>query len=379
MALSFNYVRAESGAESIVLFVSSTGPRIIPSNHVNYEAIKDLLFDNVPSDVEDEVVRLANATTNVVERIQKLSERVSIRGSQVLFDGDPVESKLTEHIVDMIRNGDDNYQGYVLFLENLSLNPSDASRESLFTFLNRHELVITEDGMFLGYKFIGQDGLSVHSGNETVLVNGEEHTGRIPNPVGATVEMARSLVDANPHSACSVGLHVGNYRYANTYGYSSHKFLTVKVNPRDVVAVPFDSNGEKIRTCRYTVIEENQERTQYAGTSFFGTPVPADVPEDFVPDEEHEDDIERCAECSAELTPSEDEVCDDCQPETCNECGADLPTGDEGTCEGCTERLAAEEEEGEDEPVQSNRGLCSCCFDEEELLANGKCADCQSC
>ena len=32
----------------------------------------------------------------------------------------------------------------------------------------------------------------------------EEHTGKIPNPVGATVEMPRSLVDDNRNVACSL-------------------------------------------------------------------------------------------------------------------------------------------------------------------------------
>jgi hypothetical protein len=40
-----------------------------------------------------------------------------------------------------------------------------------------------------------------------------------------------------------------------------------------VVSVPADSGDAKIRTCRYTVVEENVAREVYTGTSFV-TPAP---------------------------------------------------------------------------------------------------------
>lgn len=276
MTVQFSFTRSEDGTETIVL-IGSQGVRVVPDSHANYSEVYDALINGNPD--EQEVYELADAATRVTAELQRLSDRVLIKGDTIYFDGDPMETRLTRHIVDMIRAGDENYTGYVAFLENVQANPSKASRKSLFKFLDKHDLVITEDGQFIGYKGINNDGKSSTAGHEDVTVTlpdgtVEVHQGRIPNPVGAVIEMPRSLVDDNRDVACSVGLHVGNFSFAQSF---AQKLLTVKVNPRDVVSVPSDSNDQKIRTRRYTVLEENPNGTQYSGTSFTTAP-PVDDP-----------------------------------------------------------------------------------------------------
>lgn len=294
----FSYSRADNGTETIVV-LGTQGVRVISDSHPNYEQLRDLLLAG-DSD-EAEIYRYADSTTQVLDTLRRLSERVTIRRDTLFVDGDEVESRLTRHIVDMIRNGDENYGGYVAFLENLQANPSKKSRKSLFKFLDKHDLVITEDGHFIGYKGVQStsDHKSCTAGREPVtvtLADGtvEEHIGYIPNPVGATVEIPRSLVDPEREVACSVGLHVGNHRYANGFG---SVLLTVKVNPRDVVAVPEDSNDEKIRTCRYVVVEVNDTRTRYQGTSW--EQALDDEDHDEYANEDHEPEPS-CACCEAE-------------------------------------------------------------------------------
>lgn len=272
MTVQFSFTRSEDGTETIVL-LGSKGVRLIPDGHINFTEIKGTLLDKHQDYTEDDIYGLADAATKVTDTLQRLSERVTIKGGTIFFDGDPMESRLTRHIVEMIKGGDQNYTGYVAFLENVQANPSKSSRKGLFKFLDKHELVITDDGCFIGYKGVGADGRSITAGHEDVtvtLTDGtvETHKGHIPNPVGATVEMPRSLVDPDRETACSVGLHIGNHRFASSF--SNGQFLTVKVNPRDVVAVPSDSNDEKIRAHRYVVLEENVSKTQYAGTSYVG-------------------------------------------------------------------------------------------------------------
>lgn len=287
MGTHFSYSRTGDGTETIVL-LGTDGPRIIPGTHVNFDNIKmGLMSDrDVP---ESDLYRLADAAATVADTLRRLSERVTIKGDTIYFDGDEMENRLTRHIVDMIRTGDENYAGYVKFLENVKANPSRPSRKALFKFLDKHGLTITRDGCFIGYKGVSSDGRSIHFGNEDVtvtLADGtvEIHKGRIPYPVGATVEMARSLVDPDRDSACSVGLHVGTHDYATSYA-SSGLFMTVSVNPRDVVAVPSDSNDAKIRAHRLTVLENNAAMTHYTGTSF----VPAD---DVDGEEDYDDDTD---------------------------------------------------------------------------------------
>ena len=70
--------------------------------------------------------------------------------------------------------------------------------------------------------------------------------------------MPRSEVAYDPGEACSVGLHVGNYKFARDY--ASAALLEVHVNPRDVVSVPTDAGGHKIRVCRYKVVDLVEEK-----------------------------------------------------------------------------------------------------------------------
>ena len=266
--IQFSFTRSQDGTETIVLF-GAQGPRVIPDSHANYSTIKDACL-NPDGDLEEtEVYAFADAAQTALTTLTRLSERVTIKGDVIFFDGDEVESRLTRHIVDMIKGGDDNFGGYVAFLENLNANPSRKSRKGLFRFLEKHSLTITPDGCFVAFKGVGPDGKSVTAGSEDVtitLADGtvEVHKGHIPNPLGATVEMPRSLVDPDRNMTCSVGLHVANERYATSWGT---KLLTITVNPRDVVEVPTDSNSEKIRVHRYMVVGVDAPEAEL-GTSF---------------------------------------------------------------------------------------------------------------
>lgn len=276
--IQFSFNHSEHG-DTIVLF-GAQGARVVPDSHANYANIKAALLDPHVVDVDEQrLYALADAATTVVSKLMRLSERVTIKGDKIFFDGDEMDNRLSKHIIAMVRNDDDNYQGYVQFLENLMANPSKNGRKGLFRFLDRNGLVITEDGCFIGYKGVGSDGKSVTAGAQDVTVTQADgtvdvHKGHIPNPVGATVEMPRSLVDPDRDVACSVGLHVGTHSYAQNWS-SGGKFLTVKVNPRDVVEVPNDSGGEKLRASRYTVLEVNEAKTLYGGTSFMENDEPS--------------------------------------------------------------------------------------------------------
>jgi hypothetical protein len=97
---------------------------------------------------------------------------------------------------------------------------------------------ITDDGCFLGYKGVTNDYKDVHSG-------------RFDNSVGAINEMPRNKVCDDFRQGCSYGFHVGSLEYATRWG---PKTVIVKVNPKDVVSVPEDSNWQKLRTAKYEVV-----------------------------------------------------------------------------------------------------------------------------
>jgi hypothetical protein len=91
--------------------------------------------------------------------------------------------------------------------------------------------------------------------------------------------MQRSAVEHNPARACASGLHVGTWEYASSFG--NGVTAVVKVNPRDVVSVPTDCNGQKMRVSRYKVVEYVDEAHNTAV-----------VPNGFVPSEDYVDGYE---------------------------------------------------------------------------------------
>jgi len=151
----------------------------------------------------------------------------------------PVDKSVSKRLVEFFRQ-DLPYMPLVNFWKNLEKNPSEKSRSQLFLFLKANHMPITPDGCFLAYK-------QVDSLNNGHLV--DNYTKKISNDIGKIVKMNRKDVDADRHSTCSQGLHVAAWDYAQDY--SGDTLIEVKVNPRDVVAVPNDYNNQKMRVCQY--------------------------------------------------------------------------------------------------------------------------------
>lgn len=171
-----------------------------------------------------------------------------------IIHGDPVEEVVLAAAI-RLTNSNTDLAPLGAFLRRLERNPSQASRSQLFGWLKAGGFTVTTDGYIVGYKSVRVDGRSAHAGREPVTVAYQDGTvetvnGHVPYPVGATVSMDRDLVDDDRDSACSVGLHVGTYGYAETF---SDDMLVVLVDPADVVSVPTDAHWQKMRVCRLFV------------------------------------------------------------------------------------------------------------------------------
>jgi len=181
---------------------------------------------------------------NVKEELTRLSEgNVTIKGNSVYYKGTKIHTYLAERLVQLFDDGFD-VTPWVHFMENVMLNPSQDSRERLFTFLEKNGSPFTEDGHFLAFKRIRKDWKDIYSGT-------------MDNSVGKIVEVPRESVDANNNITCSRGLHVAASIYLNSYARpADSRTIVCKVNPKDVVAVPPDYNETKMRVCRYEVLSE---------------------------------------------------------------------------------------------------------------------------
>lgn len=243
---AYKYFKHE-GVESLTIVTDDGSVLSFDSNHPNFSKVKTKVLDN--QDYSD-LDALLNPGKDIVNKFSKLSTELSIRGGKLFYEGEKLNDVLADKIVRLHESGED-YKPFVLFKEKLQTNPNAHSVEHLYRWLEASDFVIDRDGDIIGYKGVRSDNTSVHAGS--VIRNGEPFDGHVLNKPGDVIEMDRNLVTFDPALGCSYGLHVGTWEYASTW---SDKVLKVKVNPKYVVSVPTDCNDQKMRVCRYTVLEE---------------------------------------------------------------------------------------------------------------------------
>jgi len=232
----FNYIL---GGDSITVFVNGN------SYTINKQApTYKMVLDAVKSKNYKALVDAVNIRQGIANQLQKSrsTERVKIDAANgsITCDGFEVSHIVSGRIFDMIAAGFD-VKPMVRFLENCADNPSNRAMKELFGFVDACRLPITEDGYFLAYKRVRSDYKDVHSGT-------------FDNSVGQVCEMPRNQVDEDKDRTCSAGLHFCSYDYLKSFG--GERIMVLKINPRDVVAIPSDYNNSKGRTCRYEVVDE---------------------------------------------------------------------------------------------------------------------------
>lgn len=247
-----NFSLVSDGTNEYITVFTSTGKVMSASkDHPNFESIVSKVRAGDP-DVES----LFDVSLAVNQAFNKVSDRVSILNGQVYFDGDVVDNALSKQIVRFMHDNNlDRVNALVNFFENVAANPNEHSREQLYRWLDNHDFPITDQGMIVAYKGVELDVSgnyrSIHSG--TAIVDGVVVNGRIPNALGSVIEMPRSEVQFDPSVGCHTGLHAGTWDYASSFGRGG--VLTVEINPRDVVSVPTDCESQKVRVCRYKVLD----------------------------------------------------------------------------------------------------------------------------
>lgn len=220
--------------DSIILTLGDD-TEIVDASHQNYKAIQAAI---VTGNFKE-----AYELMNISKAIASFT-----RGAIVVKDGHlrygelELKSTLVTRILNMMAEGDTGFERLVKFLELLLDNPSKASVDELWDFMAHLDVEIDENGYIIGWKKVQQkaDGLF------------DSRTGKVPNDVGNLVEMPRSMVNDNRDQTCSQGLHIGAWQYVASF--SGDTILKVLVNPADVVSVPSDYNGQKMRAAKYVVV-----------------------------------------------------------------------------------------------------------------------------
>lgn len=209
----------------------------------------------------------------------KIAELSDLRASLTQYSGDDctisVDGTVTRHgvklpagvaedVVDCWKSGTP-YSHLLNYFDNLLNNPSKRAVEELYTFRKHKGMPITEDGCFFAYKGVRDDFWSITAGSVSSVIEGQvDDSGHIFNGIGEKIRVQRSYVDDDARQACSTGIHAGSEEYAKMWG-SEGKVVIVKINPKDVVSVPYDSDCQKLRCCAYEVVAEYEGRMNDGG------------------------------------------------------------------------------------------------------------------
>jgi hypothetical protein len=229
-----------------------------PDGHPRSILREDRIFEDVKVAIAEknwEVIPDLVNPKKVVE--DKYSSTFRIDEDKVYIGNEALPYSLSKRIIDFAKNNLP-VEPLLNFWANLNLNPSYRSVQQLHEFLEANSHPITSDGCFIAYRRITDDYKDFH-------------TKTVDNSIGATVSMPRNKVNEDPTQTCSYGLHVANYYYASScYCSGSGKLVAVKVNPRDVVAVPTDYNQAKMRVCEFVVMEEIE--SEFTNTPLYDPP-----------------------------------------------------------------------------------------------------------
>lgn len=292
-----------SGVPTSVVAVVGNNQYTADSSHVNWNVILETIRNN-DADGLINAIDIKRSFENYVVG------NVRVVGSEVFYDNTRLGGVVVDRIFDFMSNKLP-VEPIMLFINKLFQNPSSRAVNELYTFLEHKNMPITSEGNFRAYKGLRDDFYSVTSGNLT-LVQGKVKDGNIYNGVGETIECIRHQVDDNKDHTCSYGLHAGSLEYAK--GFAQGKMVIVEINPADVVSIPSDCDGQKLRTCKYKVVEEYVaplDDTYVKTSSFNANPMPTSLVDDDSHDyDNYESDYND--DCS-----NEDSCGDDCCNNSC--------------------------------------------------------------
>lgn len=237
---------------AVVLFVTvQSSPQTFTfyPTSVNYAKAKQLAFDKLenPHFTADEIKTLAD-WSNIKKALTSWAQgKLQIQGENVLFDGEALPETLNHFILTQFEtSGDFNnfIKPWTNFIEKLRQVQSLEVYNTLHNFLKHNDLTINEDGDVLAYKVINTDWT-------------DKYTGKIDNSLGQVVTMDRRAISSNPEQTCSYGLHVCSLDYLrNCYANVGDRLVQVTVDVRNIVVIPSDYKGTKVRCCEYKVIKD---------------------------------------------------------------------------------------------------------------------------
>lgn len=214
----------------------------VPSSHPNFKLIREALKNDDAKALIDLIVGPpVEPPKPVPVPVNMVKDRVKIVDGKAYFDDEFVDCPgLDEYIQNLVKL-DLPFDGLIKFIGRLYLSVRFRVRNQLFLFANKVGLIIDSQGYLLAYKAVTEDYK-------------DKWTQKIDNRPGQSPCMDPGKVCDDPNRACGPGLHAGGLGYVHGYGHGSDRIIIVRVDPADVVSIPYDSGCQKLRTCGYYVV-----------------------------------------------------------------------------------------------------------------------------
>lgn len=204
--------------------------------------VEDLLIrdDMILNNAEFKLIESLKYNESIVEVTEITKSDFELKNNKAYYKGIELSIDLFNVLKAAFekQNGKNN-KTIINFVNLLMQNPDKDVIRQIYPFLMHNDIKICNNGYLLTYKSIRKDFT-------------DHYTGTYDNSVGKYVKMDRDKVDPNPNKTCSHGLHVGSLSYVDRI-YSNNIIVSCIVNPMNVVSIPTDYNGAKMRVCEYKV------------------------------------------------------------------------------------------------------------------------------
>lgn len=239
-----NFVKT---AKSLLLKIAGKN-YTVPTSDPSVPEILDAIRSGA---TEDEILDRVDVRNLIRKECDGVNFDIDSTTQEVLIDNEVIPNSLGRRLTEYSDLGlGERAKALVAFWRNVKQNPDERARTALFEFLNHNNIPITITGEFLTYKCVARN-------DRGDLVDCRK--GLFLNNPGCVVKMPREEVCNDPSVACAPGLHVAAYDYANSM-YPGKVMISCKVNPVNVVSIPYDYNQMKLRACEYEVVEILEDR-----------------------------------------------------------------------------------------------------------------------
>ena len=228
---------------SVVIFASEQGYYSFNSDHNSFNDATTVALECLDDSLITQERWDYLGTIHSIEKALVLwsNGRLSVEGDRVRFDGDLLPPSLETHLLNLYKTGKEYaLSAWSKFTERLREASHADTHNRLHAFLQYNDLAINEDGNVLAWKVVREDFK-------------DKHSGTFDNSVGNVVSMPRVKVTFDPTQTCSSGLHACAYGYLKSFASRGDQVILVEIDVRDIVSVPIDYDGKKIRCCKYVV------------------------------------------------------------------------------------------------------------------------------